>query len=115
MIDIEISAEGNISLDSTGDIKRVSDGAEVAQACRIALQAWIGEYFLDQGFGVDYENKIFKRPYKLARVDREIRRVLKAVDGIKSIPSINLSLNESNEITGEIDIITIYGQDTVIL
>jgi len=115
MIDIAIDSSGNITLDSFGEIKTVSLGSEVAQAVRTALQAWFGEYFLNKRFGIDYLEKIFKKPFKPSRIDREIRRVLRDVDGISAITLIDLSLNDLDEITGTIDLITIYGQETIVI
>ena len=115
MIDLSVNELGNITLDATQDIARVSDGAEVAQAVRTAMRSWLKEYFLDLGFGVDYLNKILLRPFKNARVDREIRRVLRLIDGVQSVRLVNLSTNDLNEIVGDIEVITIYGTELITL
>jgi hypothetical protein len=115
MIDLSVNELGNITLDETQDIARVSDGLEVSQAVRTAMRSWLSEYFLDQGWGVDYLNKILKRPFKEARIDREVRRVLRLIDGVQSVRLVNLSTNDLKEIVGDIEVITIYGTETITL
>ena len=115
MIDIAVNDLGNITLDATQDLSLVADGPEVAQAVRTAMRSWLREYFLDLGWGLDYLNKILARPFKNARVDREVRRVLRLIEGVQSVRLIDITLNEQNEITGGIDIITIYGTERITL
>lgn len=114
MIDLALSALDSLTLDTNQEIALVSNGSEVAQACKIALRAWKGEYFLDLGFGVDYLGKIFTKPFNKNEASREIRRVLKEIEGVRSVKDISITFTfETRQADFEIDIYTTYGLETI--
>ncbi len=61
--------------------------AAVVQSCRIALQMYRGEWFLDLDAGIPYWDSILgQKPEVAAAVARdEFRRELLAVDGVVSV------------------------------
>jgi hypothetical protein len=115
MIDLALDATDNLTLDGNQELALVSDGSEVAQACKIALRAWQREYFLDQAFGVNYPDKIYDKRRRSADREREIRRVLKEVEGVLAIKSIGVGNPDfsTRTMAASIEIITTYGSEVI--
>ena len=115
MIDLALDANDCLHLDANQELALVSDGAEVAQACKIALRAWLGEYFLDQAFGLDYERRILTKPFKGNEAEREIRRVLGEVEGVVSVSDVTITNPDLTTRTADIELTvnTIYGPQAI--
>ena len=59
-----------------GHLMTVSDDETTAQAVRLTLQTWKGEFFLDTTHGTDYERILGKKPHELPT--DEIGEVIRA-------------------------------------
>ena len=64
----------DIAFETDGSITTIAGAADIAQAVRCTLQAWIGEWELDVSHGTDYE-RIFS---DAAISDAEIREIISA-------------------------------------
>lgn len=64
----------------------------VAQSCRIALQMFEGEWFLDLGVGIPYWDEILGKKPELAipAATAAFRDELLAVDGVLSVVRLNV-------------------------
>lgn len=114
MIDLALDSTDNLTLDANQELSLVTEGSEVAQAVKIALRAWRGEYFLDLGFGVNYLGKIFTKPFNQNEAQREIRRVLRDIEGVRSVKDIAITYDfDTRQLACTIDIYTTYGLETV--
>ena len=115
MIDLALDTNDCLYLDANQELALVSDGDEVAQACKIALRAWKTEYFLDQNFGMDYENKILGKPFQANEAEREVRRVLLDVEGVVSVVSVTVTNPTLADRTADIELTanTIYGPQVI--
>jgi hypothetical protein len=77
-----------------GDLVLVSGMNAVQQAVLLALNAFIGTYWLDTGYGVDYFNNILgKHPKEV--VLSVFRSAILNVEGVLGVPSIEYSLTSN--------------------
>ena len=114
MIDLALDDTDNLTIGTDQEISTVSDGYDVAQAVKIAVRSWLNEYFIDQNFGVDYLKKIFTKPFSKAQAQREMRRVINDVEGVRSIKSLTFNPDLNNrQLNMTCEIYTIYGSETV--
>lgn len=114
MIDLAIDENDNLTLGSNQEIATVEDGSEVAQAVKIAVRSWFEEYFIDQNFGVKYLDKIFTKPFNKAQAQREMRKVINQVEGVRSIKSLTITPDlDSRQLNMTAEIYTIYGSELI--
>lgn len=77
----------------TGDL-RLNFGAEgVAQAVRIGLGEWLGEWFLDEAVGTDYVGRVFVKGVDPNGLRSHFRdRILSRV-GVGEVPSVTAEID----------------------
>lgn len=93
------NAPRDLLLDADNDLVVTTDlqfsyGIEaVAQSCRIALQLFQGEWFLDLDAGIPYWDEILsQKPAVAAAVARqEFRRELEAIDGVINVLRLDVT------------------------
>lgn len=70
-------------------IARVSGNDQIAQRIKTLLQTFMGEFFLDQNFGIPWVQTIFQKPANQAVFDSIIKRAILSVQGVKLIASFD--------------------------
>ena len=114
MIDLAIDANDNLTLGTGQEITTVIEGSEVAQAVKIAVRSWFEEYFIDQNFGVKYLDKIFTKPFNKAQAQREMRRIINQIEGVRSIKTLTITPNlDLRQLNLTAEIYTIYGSELI--
>lgn len=87
----------------------VQGPAQVAQAIRIHLRTWAGQWFLDNEHGVPYVREIFGKR-NLQMVEAVLRSEILSVPGVDSITSFALVLdNLTRRLSVEFECSTIEG------
>ena len=74
-----------------GDLRLVQGDDAIAQACRIALLLWRGEYALDVEAGCDWQTLLNRKGVTDAQVIAEVRRVLLTVQGVVAVDSVTVA------------------------
>ena len=96
------TATWDIGLDGSGNIAVLVDPsallaqrihALLAQRIQCRLQTFKGECFLDRSVGVPYYEEILKKNPDLGRVRSLLASVIKGVDGVASILSLELTFS----------------------
>ncbi len=81
-MDIKLDSSTNDLSIVTGDIETVSGTTEQTQRIRDRLLTFLGEYFLNLSYGVDYIGKILVKNPRTGIVSAHIRsEILKSVPG----------------------------------
>jgi hypothetical protein len=94
-------ANFGLQLDTvTGDLAQplhmITDSlTAIAQRVRIALQFFLGEWFLDLSVGVPYYERILVKNPDVRNVQSIIRKTILNVQGIRSLLSLKLSYDSS--------------------
>lgn len=69
MIGRALDSNNDLIVAPKGNLKLVSDGAEVVQHVRTRLQFYLEEWFLDLSAGTPYFQQIFTKPANLANIE----------------------------------------------
>lgn len=92
------TAYRDLALDSTGDLVftngdfALAQGSDaIAQACRIALGLWLGEFPFDTSQGTDWASIYNVKGVSDGQIANEVRRVLLAIDGVQSVDSVTVT------------------------
>ena len=86
MIDFAV-ANGDLVLDNNNNFVTVNN--DVAQEVYIEFSTWLGDWFFDTTFGIDYT----KLPGNQQETDLMIKSKLLSIPGVVSIVSFNSILN----------------------
>jgi len=94
-IDLAIGTDNDLVVDA--DLQFVSGIAAVAQMCRIAVQMFAGEWFLDLDVGIPYWDEILgNNPTEASLLAREaFAKELRAVNGVLDILSLNVTFDNA--------------------
>ena len=91
------TATWDIGLDGSGNIAVLVDpSALLAQRIQCRLQTFKGECFLDRSVGVPYYDEVLKKNPDLGRIRSLLASVIKGVDGVEKILSLNLKFSAKN-------------------
>lgn len=74
-----------------GDLSFVSGIDAIAQACKLMVQLFAGEWFLDQTLGIPYFEDIFIKNPNVPAIREIFKQKLLTVVGILDVLQINLS------------------------
>ncbi len=95
------------------DLSFLSDGDAIKQACRLALELFLGEWFLDGSIGVPYYEEILVKAPNLPAIRAIFRKKLLAIVGVLDVISINLSYdNAARKLSVSWRVLTDFGELT---
>lgn len=108
-----LSSDGDMTF-GNGGLNFYADCSEaVLQCVYTRLKLWLGEWFLDTSEGTDWEGKCLGKNSASSGA-AEIRRVILATAGVKSIDSLEININpDQRAVSVEGSITTDYGATTV--
>jgi hypothetical protein len=92
MIDLKLDDAGNVVIENS-DLAFVTEDDEVAQSIRIRLRTWLGEWFLDKDYGVNWLGRVFKRPFSQTQARKEIERIINGTVGVKRTVRVTQSIS----------------------
>lgn len=114
-IDLLLGDDNDLVVDS--DLHLVRGIAGVAQLCRIAVQTFAGEWFLDLDVGVPYWDAIFGASADIGELAAHggFRDELLAVNGVIEILVLNVTFDnaQSRTLTVEWQVRTAIGNTTL--
>lgn len=92
--DIKVDSQtGDLALAEDGDLAIVEGAEWVEQACRVGLQVFRGEYYLDEEEGVPmFEQVLVKNP-SLAAIRQVYRSELLSVPGVRDVTSLTIAFD----------------------
>jgi hypothetical protein len=89
---------GDLAL-SNNDLGLVGEGEAITQAIRLALGLFLGEWFLDQGAGIPYFERVFVKAPDLLSVRETFRNALLAVVGVREVVELSVLPNLATRAT----------------
>lgn len=93
-VTLQIDAETHdLIFDSSGNLCMISDHETSAQCVRLTLECFLGEWFLDETHGTEYQ-KIIENTESEA--DDILRRAVYQEPDVRSIDSIDISVIDRN-------------------
>lgn len=95
----------------SGQLKLVSEGAEVAQHVRTRLQFYLEEWFLDLQAGTPYFQQIFTKPANLANIESIFKSRILNTPEVETLTEFSMDYegNSVRKLTVSFSAETIYG------
>lgn len=96
---------------SKGQMKLVTDGAEVVQHVRTRLQFYLSEWFLDRSAGTPYFEEIFIKPVNLANVESIFKTRILNTPEVNALTEFSMEYEggSARKLTVQFSADTIYG------
>jgi len=93
----------DLVLDDDGNIVTIAGHETTAQAVRLTLSVWKGEWPLDLDHGTDYERIMGKKPIELEEDEREevLREAIFQEGAVVEIEELNITTKEKRGIAVE--------------
>jgi len=110
MTDIMASAETNDLVFVNGRVQSVSGSDQVAQAVRLTLQTFQGEWFADLAFGVPWFTKVLGQSFNPGQIQLTVTEAILGVSGVASIEEIKASKSGVRGVTVEAKVLTTDGE-----
>lgn len=109
-LDLLLGPDNDIVI--TDDLQFVYGVEGVMQECRIVLQLFAGEWFLNLDAGIPYWQQILgQKPQRaIAAAQIAFRRELEAVAGVGSVIKLNVSYQASRRLRVEFQVRTTTGE-----
>lgn len=82
MEDLRLSLDGDLALGPSGDLEVVTGQEAIAQRLLFTLRHFQGEWFLDEGFGVPWFQKVLRKNPEGVVVDAVLKQAILSVDGV---------------------------------
>lgn len=92
-IDIKLGLDHDLTLSKDGDLVLTDQAARIAQQIKITLLTFLGEWFLDQTWGVPYLELIMIKSPNRAQVESIIRAKVRDVPGVVGVPKVQIEIN----------------------
>ncbi|MDB5849784.1 MAG: hypothetical protein JWP29_3536 [Rhodoferax sp.] len=93
--DIAIGRKSHdLVFDASGDLILIDNAERVAQQIKITLLAWLGEWFLDLGFGTPYLRYILVKGANRAVIESVLRAQITAVPDVSKVTSMTLQVDD---------------------
>lgn len=84
--------------DGRAMLRFVEGPAQVAQAVKIHLRTWLGDWFLDRDDGVPYLEEIIGPGKRLDTIEAILRAEILSVNGADAIEQFEISLNSQTRL-----------------
>ena len=96
LLDLALSAASHdLLLSSTNDLMLIGNAERVAQQIKISLKAFLGEWFLDTGFGIPYFEEMLVKNPNMMIVREIIRDRILAVPGVMTVITLDVEIDRS--------------------
>lgn len=90
-MDLQLDHEGDLAF-HRGDLVTVSGADEIAQRLRIRLRLFLGEWFLDEGAGVPYWQRILGAKISKPALLSIFREQILACPGVSEVTAIDADM-----------------------
>ena len=108
--DLALSAATHDLIIVDKDLALINDAERVAQQIKITLLAFLGEWFLDQRFGVPYLESVMIKNPNMAYIRGILRGKILDVPDVKSVDSLSTQINiKTRTLTVSYEANTAYG------
>lgn len=91
--DLKLDASHDLALSRTNDLQLIEGAARVRQQIKVTLLTFLGEWFLDDTWGVPYLEKIMVKSPKRAEIENVIRAKVRDVPGVISVPTVQVEID----------------------
>jgi hypothetical protein len=106
-VDADNPVIGDLRISRGRFAKITTFGDAVAQAVRVELQWWLGEWFLDTSRGMPYVEKLLRRGITERTIRALLKRRIEAVDGVLRVESMNIAFDRRTRFGDVTDLVIV--------
>ena len=92
-IDLKLDRDHDLALSKTGGIMLVDGIQRVRQQIKVTLLTFLGEWFLDNTWGVPYLEKIMVKAPNRAEIENVVRARVRNVPGVIAVPNVLVEID----------------------
>lgn len=92
-VDLKLSRDHDLALSKTGDVELVDGIHRIKQQIKVTLLTFLGEWFLDDTWGVPYLEKIMVKSPSRAEIENVIRAKVRDVPGVTAVPHVQVEID----------------------
>lgn len=92
-IDLKLGRDHDLALSKTNDLVFIDGAQRVRQQITVTLLTFLGEWFLDDTWGVPYLEKIMVKSPKRAEIENVIRAKVRDVPGVTAVPTVQIEID----------------------
>lgn len=94
-IDLALTPGHTLEISPLGDLVLVDGAERIAQQIKVTLLAFLGEWFLDETFGVPYLDAVLVKSPDRAQLEAIFRARIAAVPGVTLVRRIDLLVDRA--------------------
>jgi hypothetical protein len=106
-VDADNPIVGDLRIERGRFAKLTTFGDAVAQAVRVELLWWLGEWFLDTSRGMPYVEKLLRRGVTEPTIRALMKRRIEAVDGVLRVQSMTVTLDRRTRLGEVTDLVIV--------
>lgn len=91
-LDLKLTSAQDLALED-GNAVLVDGASRVRQQIGVTLRTWLGEYFLDTGFGVPYLESILVKSPNRAEIETVLRARINDVPGVSQVTAMSVDID----------------------
>ncbi len=91
--DLQLNGRHDLALSSKQDLVLIGGADRIRQQITVTLLTFLGEWFLDQTWGVPYLEKIMVKTPNRAEIENIVRAKVRAIPGVTVVPMVQIELN----------------------
>lgn len=92
-VDLKLDRNHDLALTKTGDVELINGVQRVKQQIKVTLLTFLGEWFLNNTWGVPYLEKIMIKSPNRAEIENVIRAKVRDVPGVTAVPSVQVDID----------------------
>lgn len=83
----------DLQLSRAQDLQLATGAQRIAQQVKVTLLTFLGEWFLDETFGVPYLEVVTVKSPQRAQIESVMRAKVKAVPGVEAVPTVQIDID----------------------
>lgn len=92
-VDLKLDRSHDLELSKDNDAILVDGVQRIAQQVKVTLLTFLGEWFLDETWGIPYFEKILIKSPSRAEIENIIRAKVRDVPGVTAVPRVEVEID----------------------
>ncbi|WP_341666897.1 hypothetical protein [Alcaligenes sp. SDU_A2] len=91
--DLKLDNKHDLAVGTDQDLMLVGGAQRIRQQITVTLLTFLGEWFLDQSWGMPYFEKIMVKAPSRVEIENLVRAKVRDVPGVKAVPAVDIQID----------------------
>ncbi|HRL23138.1 MAG TPA: hypothetical protein PLG97_13970, partial [Alcaligenes sp.] len=91
--DLKLDNKHDLAVGPDQDLMLVGGAQRIRQQITVTLLTFLGEWFLDQSWGMPYFEKIMVKAPSRVEIENLVRAKVRDVPGVKAVPAVDIQID----------------------